>query len=62
VLTQGRNDGDKGGTKPRASNYYAGAEKSQQCREYFLHYSTFASKTLGSKMGAPNSFLAPGAI
>ena len=51
----GRNDGGKGGTIPRASIHYGGAESlqgrritaggaktSQQCHKYFLIYSKFA--------------------
>jgi len=43
-----------------------GAEKSQQCRMYFLQYFSiffiYFRKTSGSKMGASNLFLAQGAI
>jgi len=52
---QGRNEGEKGGTIPRAPIRYGGAEsllgrritaggaeKSQQCHKYFLQYSKFA--------------------
>jgi len=46
-----------------------GAEKSQQCHKYFLQYSKFAFERTqiyrGAKLrpgGAPNLFLAPGAI
>ena len=52
---QGRNEGGKGGTNPRAPIHYGGAEllqgrqiiaggaeKSQQCHKYFLQYSKFA--------------------
>jgi len=51
---QGRNEGGKGGTIPRAPIHYGGAEtlqgrritaggakKSQQCHKYFLQYSKF---------------------
>ena len=42
--TQGRNEGGKGGTIPRASTHYRNAIKSQQCYKHFLQYSTFASE------------------
>ena len=35
-----------GGTMPRALNHCGSAEKSQQCRKYFLHYHAFASERL----------------
>jgi len=54
-LSQGRNEGGKGGTIPRAPIHYGGAdmllgrrmtaggaEKSQQCHKYFLQYSKFS--------------------
>jgi len=54
---QGRNEGAKGGTIPRAPNHYrgaeslrgrrmtaGGAEKFQKCHKHFLQYSTFASE------------------
>jgi len=52
------------GTIPRAPTHCSAgaAEKSQQCRKYFLQYSICFRKILGSNMGAPNLFLAPGAI
>jgi len=44
--TQGCNEGGKEGTIPQASNHYGGAEKSQQCHNYFLQYSKLLSKEL----------------
>jgi len=54
---QGRNEGAKEGTIPRAPNYYGapnhsgrrrttavGAEKSQKCHQFFSQNSTFASE------------------
>jgi len=54
-LWQGRNEGGKGGTIPRAPIHYGGAEsmrgrlitaggaeKSQQCHKFFLQYCKFA--------------------
>jgi len=66
-ITQRRNEGDgKGGEIPRAPNHYGGveslregAEKLQQCHEYFLQQHICFRKTSGSNMGAPNLFLAP---
>jgi len=55
--------GDKGSTMHRARNHREGAKKSQQCRKYFssMQHICFRN-TLGSNMGPPNLFLAPGAI
>jgi len=58
VLWQGRNDGVARGAQFPGRRITAwGAEKSQQCRKYFLHYSTYAAKTLGSQRGVLNLFL-----
>jgi len=63
TFEQGRNEGGKVGTIPRAPNYLrgrrmaaVGVEKTQECRKYFLQYSTFDSEISVSNMGAP-SFL-----
>ena len=51
----------EGVTTPGRRMAAGGAVKSQQCRKYFLQYSTFCSrKTLDSNTGAPNLLLAPG--
>jgi len=53
---QGRNEGGQGHNS-------RGAEKSQQCRKFFLHPQyIYFRKTSYSNMGLPNLFLAPGAI
>ena len=41
--SQGRKDGEEGGTIPRAPDHYGGAEKSQQFHNYLLHSDIFAS-------------------
>jgi len=38
------------------------AEKSQQCRKYFLQHSTFAPERPRFEHGGPNLFVVPGAI
>jgi len=40
----------------------ASAKMPQQCHKYFLEQRICFRKTSGSNMGAPNLFLAPGAI
>ena len=55
--THGRNEGEKGGTIPRASNHYEGAEKSKQSHRYFLH-SKFASKKWQLEPEGANLFVA----
>jgi len=52
----------KGGEIARSPNDCGGAEKSQQCRKYFLQQHICFQKSSGSNMGAPNLLLAPGAI
>jgi len=60
-----------GGTITQEPNDYAGdkslraaggAEKSQQCPSTFFNAVHLLPKTLGSNMGTPNLFLAPGGI
>jgi len=60
TCSQGRNEGGKGSTIPRAPNHCEGAEMCQRRRKY-LRYICF-HKTLGMNMGTPNWFLAQGAI
>jgi len=55
----GRNEGERGHSAP-GSESLGGAEKSQQRPKYFI--CIYSQKTLGSNMGAPYLFLAPGAI
>jgi len=57
-LPQGRNEGDKGGTIPRAPSHYGGAEKLQQYHKFFICF----RKTSVSNIGGPNLLLVPGAI
>jgi len=66
---QRRNEGGQGGhNSPGAESLWGrrmtvgGADKSQQCHKYFLQQHICFRKTSGSNMGAPNLFLAPGAI
>jgi len=60
-LTQKRNEG---GNTPGAKSLWGrwitagGAEKSQQCRNYFPQQHICFRKISGSNMGAPNLFLA----
>jgi len=73
---QGRNEGGKGRTIPRAPIHYGGAEslrgrritaggteKSQQCHKYFLQYSKCAFERAPVRLwGRQTCFFAPSAI
>jgi len=66
---QGRNEGGKGVTISRAPNHYGGAERLRGRRKVPTISQVLSSTqcicfrmTSGSKMGAPNLLLAPGAI
>jgi len=66
---QGRNERrQRGRDSPGSESLWGrqitgeGAEKFQQCRNYFLQQHICFQKILGSNMGAPNLLLAPDAI
>jgi len=56
---QGRNEGGKGPQCP-GLRISVGVEKSQQCRKYFLHYSTFTSERLRFEHGGAKLVSCPG--
>ena len=63
----GHNEGGKESTMPQVLNHQGNAEKSQQCRKYFLKHMRYiySQNTVGLKvenMGVPNLLLALGAI
>jgi len=57
---QRRNEGGKGVTIPRAPNRYGSAEKSQQCRKYFLQQHICFPKGLKFKHGGAKLVSCPG--
>jgi len=56
---QGRNEGCKGVTIPRASSHWGAKSPNNFAVPSAIQY-MYSQKTLGSNMGAPNLFLAPG--
>jgi len=60
VKTMGVTRVEQGGHNPLGT--CGGAENSQQCSTYLLQQYICFRETSGSNMGAPNSFIASGAI
>jgi len=61
-MEQGRNEGGKGGTIPRAPNYYGGRKVLTMSQVVSSIEYIFFRKTSGSNVGASHLLLASGAI
>ena len=62
ITARGVTRGARGERFPGRRITAGGAEKSEQCLKYFVQQRICFRKISGSNTGAPNLFLAPGAI